>query len=132
MLMRSKVIYQGQGLSEVKLGGKCKICITFWKVEVQLQPDLICRCNMWTSYLVSGWNLVLVFWVIFMQVTMILEFPASYRHLARGIAQVVAFLYGLWLSRGMGYSPFFFRWGALPWFPKLNGLETEFVMKAGF
>ena len=33
-------MYQGQGSSEFKLGGKCKICIIFWKVEVQLQPNL--------------------------------------------------------------------------------------------
>ena len=29
MLMRSVVMYQGQGSSEVKLGGKCKICVYF-------------------------------------------------------------------------------------------------------
>ena len=42
----SKVKYQGQGSSEVKLGGKCKICIIKKKNEVQLQPNLIYRCNM--------------------------------------------------------------------------------------
>ena len=31
MLMRSKVMYQAQGSSEVKLGGECKICIIFLK-----------------------------------------------------------------------------------------------------
>ena len=31
MLMRSVVMYQGQGSSEVKLGGKCKIGIIFLK-----------------------------------------------------------------------------------------------------
>ena len=46
---RSRVIW-----GQVK---KCKICI-FCKVEVQLQPNLICRCNMWTSYSVSGKGLV--------------------------------------------------------------------------
>ena len=30
MLVTSKVIYQGQGSSKVKLGGKCKICIFFF------------------------------------------------------------------------------------------------------
>ena len=53
----AKVMYQGQGSSEVKLGGKCKIVYFFWKVEVQLQPNLICRCNMWISYSVSEWGL---------------------------------------------------------------------------
>ena len=43
--------YQGQWSSEVKLSGKCKIGIIFWKVEVQLQPNLI-------SYSVSGWGFV--------------------------------------------------------------------------
>ena len=47
---------------------------------LELSPHGI---NMWTSYLVSGWGLILlIFWVIFMWVTMILEFPASYCHLA--------------------------------------------------
>ena len=54
----AKVIYQGQGSSKVKLGGKCKLVLFFWKVEVQLQPNLICRFNMWTPYSVSGWGLV--------------------------------------------------------------------------
>ena len=41
------------------------------------------------NLLLSGLGLVqLCFRVIFMQVTMILEFPAGYCHLARGIAQV--------------------------------------------
>ena len=60
LIMRAKIMYQGWGSSEVKSGGKCKIGITFccWKDEVQLQPNLSCRCNMWTSYSVSGWDLV--------------------------------------------------------------------------
>ena len=33
---------KGQGLPEVKLGGKCKICIFFVVVD-QLQLNLICR-----------------------------------------------------------------------------------------
>ena len=48
MLMRSKVMYQSQGSSKVKLGGKCKICnfLSFlWKVEVRLQP-LLCSKNL--------------------------------------------------------------------------------------
>ena len=45
MLMKLKVMHQGQGSSEVKLDGKCKIGIIY-EVEVQLQPNLICRCNM--------------------------------------------------------------------------------------
>ena len=36
----------------------------FFKVEVQLQPNLICRCNMRTSYSVSGWSLV---WLSFFE-----------------------------------------------------------------
>ena len=111
MLMRSKVMHQGLGSSEVKLSGKCWFSL-FWsplktwksgwnqtwvkdtmevalyvnevkghvprsrviwgqvrckmhnwynffeKFEVHLQPNLICRCNMWISYLVSGWGIV--------------------------------------------------------------------------
>ena len=39
--------------------------------------------NMWTSYLVSGCGLILlIFWVIFMWVTMMLQFLVSYCHLA--------------------------------------------------
>ena len=33
-------------------GVSCKL------VEVHLQPNLICRCNMWTPYSVNGWGLV--------------------------------------------------------------------------
>ena len=33
MLMRSKVICQGQGSSEVKLGGKCWFCVSFEKFK---------------------------------------------------------------------------------------------------
>ena len=45
--------------------------------------------NMWTSYLVSGWGLILlIFWVIFMWVTMMLQFLASYCHLARLLLQL--------------------------------------------
>ena len=29
MLMRPKVLYQGQGSSEVRFGGECKICVIF-------------------------------------------------------------------------------------------------------
>ena len=85
-------MYQGQGSSEVMLVENVKLVGLqfFWKVEVQLQQNLICRCNLWTSYLMSGWGLVKLsfFLVTFMQVIIILEFPASYFHLASGIAQV--------------------------------------------
>ena len=44
---KKNVMYQGQGPSEVKLGGKCKICIFFFFVFVEIQlilyttkPDL--------------------------------------------------------------------------------------------
>ena len=84
----------------------------FWRVEVQLQPNLICRCSMkWTSNSVSGWGLFYIlvfffffFWVFFFfevffflgggGVTMVLEFPASYCHLAREIAQVNLLYFG--------------------------------------
>ena len=38
-------VHQVQGSSEVRLGGKCKICIFVLKsqVDVQLQPNLIYR-----------------------------------------------------------------------------------------
>ena len=47
MLMRSKVTYQGQGSSEVKLGGKCWFSIfgSPLKVEVRLEPNLGQRCR---------------------------------------------------------------------------------------
>ena len=79
MLIRSCTKVKGS--SEVMLGRKCKIQF-FFKV-VQLQANLI--CNMCTSYSVSGWSLVkFSFWMIFMRVTMMLEFPQSYCRLARG------------------------------------------------
>ena len=49
--------------------------------------------NMWTSYLVSGWGLILLtFWVIFMWVTMMLQFLASYCHLAILLLQLTFLL----------------------------------------
>ena len=55
VLMRSKVTYQGQRSSEVKLkiGSKCKIHL-IWKVEVCLEPNLVYQYNEETSTCSQG------------------------------------------------------------------------------
>ena len=45
---------QCQGLSEVNLGGECKIGIIFFE-KFQLQPNLICRCSMFCGLFLSAW-----------------------------------------------------------------------------
>ena len=61
------------------------------KIEVQLQPNLICRWNMWASSSVNGWSLVQFSFQSYFYASyydIILKFPASCCHFARGIAQV--------------------------------------------
>ena len=45
-------MYQRQRLSEVNLGGECKIDIIFLKSK---QPNLICRCNMFCELFLGEW-----------------------------------------------------------------------------
>ena len=45
MLMSSKVMYKGQRSSEVKLGGKYKICIIFVSPELSSGSDLVIQMS---------------------------------------------------------------------------------------
>ena len=53
MLMRSKVKFQGQGSLQIKFCWKYEISV-FWKVEVQLLPNLGQRCKMSTFICLWG------------------------------------------------------------------------------
>ena len=70
--------------------------------RLELSPHGI---NMWASYLESGWGLILlIFWVIFMWVTMILAYPASYCHLAILLLQLTFVLNKNKIFQGFHFS----------------------------
>ena len=101
MLMNSNVMYQGQGSSEVKLGGKCKIgIILFEKLKSYYNQTWFVdvTCEALTRWVGGALSNLVFFWVILMQVTMIMEFPASHCHLARGIMQVYLLYFSNMLS----------------------------------